>query len=119
MPTDKKRCQNLAVSTAFVKPEMWLQRGPLMFVLDMAFFFGFLFLSFGIIVMHRAHSLHNTTRKGAVDGTYWGAYSHKVEPIAQHKDHGPRMVNGKLVLPKIVNTANNAAVGKSTYAGRK
>ena len=92
-----------------------------MFLLDMAFFFIFVFVSFAIVVIHRSHALHNTTRKGQVDGTYWGAYSHSVKPapVVPAKDHGPRVVNGKLVLPKVIHGGSSALAGKSTYAGKR
>ena len=92
-----------------------------MFFLDMAFFFIFVFFTVVIVVLHRSHALHNTTRKGQVDGTYWGAYSHstKTVPVAPPKDHGPRVVNGKLVLPKVLPGSSASLVGKSTYAGKR
>jgi len=92
-----------------------------MFLLDMAFFLGFIFLTFALVIMHRAHALHHTTKKGAVDGTYWGTYSHTANPapVAPKVDHGPKVVNGKLVLPKVVQGSAAAAVGKTSYAGRR
>ncbi len=93
-----------------------------MFLLDMAFFFIFIFMTVGVVFIHRRNALHNTTRKGAVDGTYWGAYSQTPTPapVANAKqDHGPRVVNGKLVLPKVQRGSAAALAGKSTYAGKR
>jgi hypothetical protein len=98
------------------------RRKNCMFLLDMAFFFIFIFLTVAAIIIHRAHALHDTTRRGAVDGTYWGAYSHSVTPapVAPPKqDHGPKVVNGKLVLPKVVRGSGAALAGKTSYGGRR
>ncbi|MBS1997187.1 MAG: hypothetical protein JSS86_12795 [Cyanobacteria bacterium SZAS LIN-2] len=89
---------------------------------DVAFFGILIFLTFSAIIIHRAHALHNTSRKGAVDGTYWGAYSTAATPApvpTNKKDHAPRIVNGKLVLPKVQKGTTGALAGKSTYAGRR
>ena len=93
-----------------------------MFLLDMGFFFIFVFMSFFVIVIHRRNALHNTTRKGAVDGTYWGQYSHSATPApipTARQDHGPKVVNGKLVLPKVLKGSAAALAGKSTYSGKR
>ena len=92
-----------------------------MFLLDMGFFFIFVFMSFAIVFMHRSNSLRDTTRKGQVDGTYWGAYSHSATPapVVVKKDHGPKVVNGKLVLPKVLKGNGSSLAGKSTYAGKR
>jgi hypothetical protein len=92
-----------------------------MFLLDMGFFFIFIFLSFGIVIIHRGNALRDTTRKGQVDGTYWGAYSNAATPapIAPPQDHGPKVVNGKLVLPKVLKGSASALAGKSTYGGKR
>jgi hypothetical protein len=93
-----------------------------MFLLDMGFFFIFIILSFSIVFLHRSRSLRDTTRKGAVDGTYWGAYSTGATPAPippAKQDHGPKVVNGKLVLPKVLKGSASALAGKSTYGGKR
>jgi hypothetical protein len=93
-----------------------------MFLLDMGFFFIFIFLSFSIVFIHRGNATRDTKRRGAVDGTYWGAYSHSVTPApipSAQQDHGPKVVNGKLVLPKVLKGNASALAGKTTYGGRR
>jgi hypothetical protein len=93
-----------------------------MFLLDMGFFFIFVFMTLGVIFMHRGNAQKAVTKKGAVDGTYWGAYSHSPTPVPvapPKQDHGPKVVNGKLVLPKVLKGQAAALAGKSTYGGKR
>jgi hypothetical protein len=93
-----------------------------MFLLDMGFFFIFVFMTVGIIFCHRSNATRDTSRKGAVDGTYWGQYATAATPVTANPpkpDHGPKVVNGKLVLPKVLKGSASALAGKSTYGGKR
>jgi hypothetical protein len=93
-----------------------------MFLLDMAFFFIFIFMSIGIVFIHRRNSLMHTTKKGSVDGTYWGKYSQNPTPAPvpnPSQDHGAKVVNGMLVLPKVQRGSAAALAGKTTYGGKR